>query len=134
MTSPSKDALIEQATSLANAAQDLAQQAGGLALQASTLDTAAGHLSSDFFMMGLTILILAGFVGYYVVWRVTPALHAPLMAMTNAISSVIIVGGLLAAGLSGMGMSTIFGFFCRAPRLYQYFRRVYGDTPYAQHV
>jgi len=111
MTSPSKDALVEQATSLANAAQDLAQQAGGLALQASTLDTAAGHPSSDFFMMGLTILILAGFVGYYVVWRVTPALHAPLMAMTNAISSVIIVGGLLAAGLSGMGMSTVFGFF-----------------------
>ncbi len=111
MTTPSTDALIEQATSLANTAQDLSEQAAGLALQASTIDTTAPHLSSDFFMMGLTILILAGFVGYYVVWRVTPALHAPLMAMTNAISSVIIVGGLLAAGLSGMGMSTIFGFF-----------------------
>lgn len=43
------------------------------------------------FLMGLTVFVLAVFVGYYVVWRVTPALHSPLMAVTNAISSVIIV-------------------------------------------
>lgn len=47
----------------------------------------------------ITIFVLAIFVGYYVVWSVTPALHTPLMAVTNAISSVIIVGALLAAGL-----------------------------------
>lgn len=46
---------------------------------------------------GLTVFILACFVGYYVVWKVTPALHAPLMSVTNAISSVIIIGAILAA-------------------------------------
>lgn len=57
----------------------------------------------------LIIFVLAVFVGYYVVWSVTPALHTPLMSVTNAISSVIIVGALLAAGAAS-GMSTIFGF------------------------
>jgi len=51
----------------------------------------------------LAIFVLAIFVGYYVVWSVTPALHTPLMAVTNAISSVIIVGALLAAAASGSG-------------------------------
>ena len=63
----------------------------------------------------LTIFILSIFVGYYVVWSVTPALHTPLMAVTNAISSVIIVGGLFALVVSGdstsLGtLSKIFGF------------------------
>ena len=49
-------------------------------------------------MSYLTVFVLAVFVGYYVVWRVTPALHSPLMAVTNAVSSVIIVGALVAAG------------------------------------
>ena len=49
----------------------------------------------------LAIFVLAIFVGYYVVWSVTPALHTPLMAVTNAISSVIIVGALLAAAAKG---------------------------------
>ena len=57
----------------------------------------------------LTIFALACFVGYYVVWRVTPALHSPLMAVTNAVSSVIIVGALLAAGLRGLGAAQLFG-------------------------
>jgi NAD(P) transhydrogenase subunit alpha len=60
--------------------------------------------------MGLAVFILACFVGYYVVWKVTPALHSPLMAVTNAISSVIIVGALLAAGPSMGGISSTFGF------------------------
>ena len=51
----------------------------------------------------LAIFVLAIFVGYYVVWSVTPALHTPLMAVTNAISSVIIVGALLAAAAAGAG-------------------------------
>ena len=58
----------------------------------------------------LAIFVLAIFVGYYVVWSVTPALHTPLMAVTNAISSVIIVGALLAAGSGGLALSKIFGF------------------------
>jgi NAD(P) transhydrogenase subunit alpha len=56
------------------------------------------------------IFVLACFVGYYVVWRVTPALHSPLMSVTNAISSVIIVGALIAAGPVDMSFSKFFGF------------------------
>ena len=57
------------------------------------------------FIAILSIFVLACFVGYYVVWSVTPALHTPLMAVTNAISSVIIVGALIAAAASGLGTS-----------------------------
>ncbi len=52
----------------------------------------------DPFIFGLTVFILACFVGYFVVWKVTPALHTPLMAVTNAISGVIIVGAMIALG------------------------------------
>ena len=62
------------------------------------------------FIFHLAIFVLAIFVGYYVVWSVTPALHTPLMAVTNAISSVIIVGAILAVGLSASGIATGFGF------------------------
>nr|WP_272209946.1 proton-translocating transhydrogenase family protein [Marinicella sp. W31]MDC2875792.1 proton-translocating transhydrogenase family protein [Marinicella sp. W31] len=64
----------------------------------------------DPFVFQLAIFALAVFVGYYVVWSVTPALHTPLMAVTNAISSVIVVGALLAVGLSASGIATGFGF------------------------
>ncbi|MCH7930053.1 MAG: NAD(P) transhydrogenase subunit alpha [Proteobacteria bacterium] len=58
----------------------------------------------------ITIFVLAIFVGYFVVWSVTPALHTPLMSVTNAISSVIIVGALIAAGPPGMDFSKVVGF------------------------
>jgi len=77
----------------------LADLAAALAKQAQ--DAVAGQSAAagqGFFITGLTVFVLACFVGYYVVWRVTPALHSPLMAVTNAVSSVIIVGALLAAG------------------------------------
>jgi len=61
------------------------------------------------FIQQFSVFILAIFIGYYVVWSVTPALHTPLMAVTNAISSVIIVGALVAAGPEGMGLSKILG-------------------------
>lgn len=64
----------------------------------------------DPFVLQLAVFVLAIFVGYYVVWSVTPALHTPLMAVTNAISSVIIVGALLAVALSVSGVATFFGF------------------------
>jgi H+-translocating NAD(P) transhydrogenase subunit alpha len=64
----------------------------------------------DPFVFRLSIFVLAVFVGYYVVWSVTPALHTPLMAVTNAISSVIIVGALIAAGPQGLDLAKIFGF------------------------
>lgn len=62
------------------------------------------------FIQQLSIFVLAIFVGYYVVWSVTPALHTPLMAVTNAISSVIIVGALIAAGPEAMTLSKALGF------------------------
>ena len=61
------------------------------------------------FLSLLTVFVLAVFVGYYVVWSVTPALHSPLMSVTNAISSVIIVGGLIAAGPAGLSLSKTMG-------------------------
>ncbi len=57
-----------------------------------------------------TVVVLAVFVGYYVVWNVTAALHSPLMSVTNAISSVIIIGGLIAAGPLEMHFSKVMGF------------------------
>ena len=64
----------------------------------------------DPFVFFLTVFVLAVFVGYHVVWRVTPALHSPLMSVTNAVSSVIIVGALLAAGPAGFSFSKVMGF------------------------
>jgi len=64
--------------------------------------------------VGLTVFVLACFVGYYVVWKVTPALHSPLMSVTNAISSVIIVGALLAAGPANVDFSKVMGFLAVA--------------------
>jgi NAD(P) transhydrogenase subunit alpha len=57
----------------------------------------------------LTIFVLACFVGYYVVWKVTPALHTPLMSVTNAISSIIILGALIASGSTLIGQITWLG-------------------------
>jgi NAD(P) transhydrogenase subunit alpha len=76
--------------------------------EAALIETAAETV--DPFITGLTVFILACFVGYYVVWRVTPALHSPLMAVTNAISSVIIVGALIAAGSDVFDFSKVMGF------------------------
>ncbi len=89
-------------------AEELMQQAGALSRQAVQLAQADGPLgeaaraaaaaqSGDHFIFLFSIFVLAVFVGYYVVWNVTPALHSPLMGVTNAISSVIIVGALIAA-------------------------------------
>ncbi|MBU4528199.1 MAG: NAD(P) transhydrogenase subunit alpha [Hoeflea sp.] len=98
---------LEQAVAAVRAAAENAGPAGdGVA--------AAVHAASggaiDPFVFRLAIFVLAIFVGYYVVWSVTPALHTPLMAVTNAISSVIVVGALLAVGASLSGWATGFGF------------------------
>ncbi len=66
--------------------------------------------TADPFVFQLTIFVLAIFVGYYVVWSVTPALHTPLMSVTNAISSVIIVGALIATGPDEPSMAKVLGF------------------------
>jgi H+-translocating NAD(P) transhydrogenase subunit alpha len=67
--------------------------------------------SNDHFIGGLSIFVMACVVGYFVVWRVTPALHTPLMAVTNAISGIIIVGAIVAAGPEGSSLSDVLGFF-----------------------
>ena len=64
---------------------------------------------NDFIFL-LTVFILACFVGYYIIWKVTPALHSPLMSVTNAISSVIIVGALIAAGPTDFSVAKFLGF------------------------
>jgi len=96
--------LAEQAVDLADRARNLAEEAVALANQAPAV---AGHQP---FVALFTVFVLACFVGYHVVWRVTPALHSPLMAVTNAISSVIIVGALIAAGTGELSVSEIMGF------------------------
>ncbi len=62
------------------------------------------------FVSQLSLFVMAIFIGYYVVWSVSPALHTPLMAVTNAISSVIIVGAIIAVGPEGWSVSKILGF------------------------
>jgi NAD(P) transhydrogenase subunit alpha len=63
----------------------------------------------DPFVVNLTVFVLAVFIGYHVVWNVTPALHTPLMAVTNAISGIIIVGAMLAAGPDRLDIGTALG-------------------------
>ena len=102
--------IVEHAAKLANEAASLAEKAGALAAAAAQItvpEAAAGHGG---FLALFTVFVLAVFVGFYVVWSVTPALHSPLMSVTNAISSVIIVGGLLAAGPAHFDFSKIMGF------------------------
>jgi len=101
---------LDQATAAVRlAVQDLAHAPAG----AEAAGNAAHALSGgaiDPFVFRFAIFVLAIFVGYYVVWSVTPALHTPLMAVTNAISSVIVVGSLLAVGIAASGLAAGFGF------------------------
>jgi H+-translocating NAD(P) transhydrogenase subunit alpha len=97
----------QEAAGLARTAADYMQQAAD-ALQAhadaaATAAHAATAGAIDPFVFRFSIFVLAVFVGYYVVWSVTPALHTPLMSVTNAISSVIVVGALLAVGVTLVG-------------------------------
>jgi NAD(P) transhydrogenase subunit alpha len=97
--------LAGQAADLAHQASILAQNAAGVAAVVAQNAAPAAP-----FVYLFSIFVLAIFVGYYVVWNVTPALHSPLMAVTNAISSVIIVGAMLAVGLHGSTVAHVFGF------------------------
>lgn len=73
-------------------------------------EAAAASAATGSFISLFTVFLLAIFVGYYVVWNVTSALHSPLMSVTNAISSVIIVGALIAAGPTDVNFSKVMGF------------------------
>jgi NAD(P) transhydrogenase subunit alpha len=98
---------LDQASAAARLALDHVQDAADAAGVAAH---AVSGGAIDPFVFRFAIFVLAIFVGYYVVWSVTPALHTPLMAVTNAISSVIVVGALLAVGISASGLATGFGF------------------------
>src|SRR6202161_1266750 len=110
--------LLEKAQAAAAAARQSADAAQSYADQIAHAGGAAAHAASggaiDPFVFRLAIFALAVFVGYYVVWSVTPALHTPLMSETNAISSVIVVGALLSVGVaavdSGSGFARFVGF------------------------
>lgn len=92
-------------------AEELARQAAELSEQSAALQAEMAHGGMvDPFVFGFTVFVLACFVGYYVVWRVTPALHTPLMSVTNAISGIIVVGAIIALGPDGFGASHVFGF------------------------
>lgn len=95
---------------VAKQAEELSQQAAQLAQEANALQHASTHGAVDPLIFGLTVFVLACFVGYYVVWKVTPALHTPLMSVTNAISGIIIVGAIIALGGEGEGLSHTAGF------------------------
>ncbi len=102
--------IVDQAVKLANEAARLAEQAGQLAASATQMAVPEAIAGGGHFLSLFTVFVLACFVGFYVVWSVTPALHSPLMSVTNAISSVIIVGGLLAAGPPHFDFSKVMGF------------------------
>jgi proton-translocating NAD(P)+ transhydrogenase subunit alpha len=116
-------AAADAAKHSAEVARDAASAAQGYAYEAADAVAGLAHAATggaiDPFVFRLSIFVLAIFVGYYVVWSVTPALHTPLMSVTNAISSVIVVGALLAVGVStagtmaeaGSGWAKTFGFF-----------------------
>ncbi|WP_346892178.1 proton-translocating transhydrogenase family protein [uncultured Roseibium sp.] len=128
MSELSQSEMLERANAAADAAREAAATAHDAAaaaqgyvdqLTAGAGDTAMHVAASgsviEPFVFLFSVFVLAIFVGYYVVWSVTPALHTPLMAVTNAISSVIVVGALLAVGVDltagdGALMARIFGF------------------------
>jgi NAD(P) transhydrogenase subunit alpha len=109
-----KSAIMDALDQIDRAAASLRQALENAGDAAADTAGAAAHAATggaiDPFIFRFAIFVLAIFVGYYVVWSVTPALHTPLMSVTNAISSVIVVGALLAVGISASGLATGFGF------------------------
>jgi NAD(P) transhydrogenase subunit alpha len=114
---------MERAQAAAEVARQAAEAAQAYAEAAVAAVAAASHgpdLGVDPFVFRFAIFVLAVFVGYFVVWSVTPALHTPLMSVTNAISSVIVVGALLAVGVEltrgegGPTFARFLGFFALA--------------------
>ncbi len=124
---------------LADQADFLASRANELAFSARSMAAGVGPVAEavEPFVFLLAVFLMACFVGYYVVWNVTPALHSPLMGVTNAISSVIIVGAMLATGLAVssrwsmafgfiavmLASVNIFGGFVVTQRMLQMFKR-----------
>ena len=98
--------LVQTSQKLSEQTSILANKLNSMAVETST------HVQAgvDPLIFAITIFVLACFVGYYVVWKVTPALHTPLMAVTNAISGIIIVGAIIALGPKEFGIAQVAGF------------------------
>ena len=105
---------MNQELAIANKqAAELSEKAAVLSKKLTSLVTEVQfqHTSTvDPFIFAITIFSLACFVGYYVVWKVPPALHTPLMSITNAISGIIIIGALIASSSQGFSLSMVLGF------------------------
>jgi NAD(P) transhydrogenase subunit alpha len=98
--------IAKQASSIAEQAHILSDNLKDLAMNSvEQVNTGVDPLVSL-----ITIFILSCFVGYYLVWKVTPALHTPLMSITNAISGIIIIGSMMAAGTTGFSISSAIGY------------------------
>lgn len=97
---------------LARKTSELSEEAGKISTKLYDIITrqALEVQTNDHFIGLLTVFILSCIVGYYVVWRVTPALHTPLMAVTNAISGIIIIGAMVVTGFEDLSAATVFGF------------------------
>lgn len=102
------DQLDQASAAVRLAVQDLANSSGAAEAAGNAAHAISGG-AIDPFVFRFAIFVLAIFVGYYVVWSVTPALHTPLMSVTNAISSVIIVGALIASAAAGSASSKWLG-------------------------
>ena len=128
--------LAGKAAELSGAAATLAENAINASPEAPVLVKEVMVSGVDPFIFAITVFVLACFVGYYVVWKVTPALHTPLMSVTNAISSIIVVGAILAI-VAGVGSTAgtigviaifiasinIFGGFIVTQRMLQMFKK-----------
>jgi H+-translocating NAD(P) transhydrogenase subunit alpha len=90
---------MSQINEISNLSAEISEKSAELAIKAQAISEAAmSHGLISPLIFGFFVFVLACFVGYFVVWKVTPALHTPLMAVTNAISGVIIVGAMIALG------------------------------------
>jgi NAD(P) transhydrogenase subunit alpha len=106
------NSVTQDVEKLSDNVDQLSQKFGNLMTEYGQVSVAESTLSNgtDPLILAITVFVLACFVGYYVVWKVTPALHTPLMSVTNAISGIIIVGAMLAAGSDGISVAKVLGF------------------------
>lgn len=97
-----------EASEISNKAHELSTKLQELAIASQAAERNINGI--DPLVFAVTIFTLACFIGYYVVWKVTPSLHTPLMSITNAISGIIILGAMIASSSQIFGISSIFGF------------------------
>ncbi|GAA5251915.1 NAD(P) transhydrogenase subunit alpha [Candidatus Rickettsia kedanie] len=100
--------MAKQAAEIAHNTQELSNKLKDLVIDTSWQTNTS---TIDPLVFAITIFVLASFVGYYVVWKVTPALHTPLMSITNAISGIIVLSSMIAASSSAFGFSGLLGYF-----------------------